>query len=105
MPSRALDSRTRGVRSAIAGTESLEEALERLRAQAGGHVVVTRGAAGVILAGADLPPGQGVAKSPEVAAIDPVGAGDAFKAGLIACLMRRLDRAQGVDATDRKSVV
>ena len=86
---------------AIAGVAAgeVESALAKLRTQVGGqhggHVVVTRGARGALVSSSggsssgscSAAPTPTVVHSPAVAALDAVGAGDAFKAGLLACLL------------------
>ena len=80
---------------AIAGVApgDIEGAAARLVRQvaAGGHAVITRGADGALVAG----PNGSLARvrAPTVAATDPVGAGDAFKAGLLACYLAGTDLA------------
>ena len=70
---------------AIAGVagEDVDGAIAILAKQVGGQVVVTHGAQGAIIAGRGVEPRT--VRSPTIVPVDPVGAGDAFKAGLLAC--------------------
>jgi ribokinase len=61
----------------------------------GGHVVVTLGAAGAVLAG---PSGTAAMPGFRVTAVDSVGAGDAFVGALAVALARSLDPAAAVTA-------
>jgi hypothetical protein len=64
---------------------AVDDALAKLCAQCAGRVVITRGAHGALIGGLGMVPRS--VSAPPVAAIDAVGAGDAFKAGLLACFV------------------
>ena len=72
---------------AIAGVQAgdIDGAIAALSKQVGGCVVVTRGAKGAVIAGRSMDTRS--VSAPVVEAIDAVGAGDAFKAGLLACFV------------------
>ena len=54
---------------------------------------------GATVAGLGIQPGACIATAPHVTAVDPVGAGDAFKAGLITCYLH--GTARGSQPTER----
>ena len=72
---------------AIAGVQpgDIDGAIAALSKQVGGCVVVTRGAKGAVIAARGMDTRS--VSAPVVEAIDAVGAGDAFKAGLLACFV------------------
>lgn len=68
--------------AAVSPSEALAAA-RQIQARGCPTVVITLGAAGAVLASAD---GAWLAAPPPVAAVNPVGSGDAFLAGLLAAL-------------------
>ena len=69
--------------------DDVEGALLRLSRQVAGQVVITRGAKGALMVGHDAESVLTVS-APTITALDPLGAGDAFKAGLLACYVAGL---------------
>jgi sugar/nucleoside kinase (ribokinase family) len=81
---------------ALAATDSVSAAGERLQTASGGWVVVKLGARGCMAFG---PAGAVITiPAPAVDAADTIGAGDAFNAGLVAAMAAEQDFSDGLKA-------